>query len=109
MKYARQGADVQVVAKNVRYLIETKRKRNTKLPWVFLKSILFDWNDSREEMESFLSFGEDLGVDRAGWDLNASDPTHSSKRVALGTTAYDELVARKLILRDLEHSFPVWP
>ena len=31
MKYARQGADVQVVAKNVRYLIETKRKRNTKL------------------------------------------------------------------------------
>lgn len=109
MKYALQGADVDVVAKNVKYLTDAKRKRGAKLPWVFLKALLLEWNDSEEEMEGFLRFGKNLGADFTGWDLNASDPARSSKRVAPGTEAYSKLVERKLLLKDFYRDFPAWP
>jgi hypothetical protein len=109
MRYARSGPDINKIVENIRYLVEAKKRRGAKLPWIFAKSILFDWNDSEEEMADFLSFGTDLGVDFTGWDLNGSDPSHSSKRVYTGSPTYKDLQEKQLLQIDFYRRFPIWP
>jgi radical SAM protein with 4Fe4S-binding SPASM domain len=106
-KYARHGVDLDAIFRNVEALVEMKRKRGARLPWIFLKSILFDWNDGEEEMAEFLRLGESLGVDLAGWDTN-SGQVHSSRRVAPGTDAYRDLEQRKLLMQNF-YERPAWP
>jgi len=108
LRYARQGPDIEVIRENIVRLVRLKRERGKRLPWIFLKALLFDWNDSPEEMEAFLEFGRELGADFTGWDLNMSDPSFSSRRVVPGSAAYDALVRN----RQLDSNFyelPAWP
>jgi len=108
LNYARRGVDLDAIKANVQYLAKVKRDRGSKLPWIFVKALLFDWDDSRDEMEDFLEFGRELGADFTGWDVNMSDPRRSSKRVAPGTPAYQELQDRKLLLQNF-YELPAWP
>jgi radical SAM protein with 4Fe4S-binding SPASM domain len=106
-KYARRGVDLEAIRKNVQQLVEIKRSRGATLPWIFLKAILFDWNDGEEEMEDFLELGRELGVDLAGWDVNYGT-AHSSRRVAPGTEAYRRLEEAKLLMQNF-YERPAWP
>jgi MoaA/NifB/PqqE/SkfB family radical SAM enzyme len=106
-RYARRGVDLDAILHNVEQLVQIKRERGSKLPWIFLKSILFDWNDGEKEMEEFLELGETLGVDLAGWDVNYGK-AHSSRRVAPGTAAYRSLEEKKLLMQDF-YQRPAWP
>ena len=108
LNYARRGPDIDVITSNIRMLVEAKKRKHSKLPWIYLKALLFDWNDSEQEMKEYLEFGRALGVDFTGWDLNAADPTHSSKRVAPGTEAYAMLEKNHLLLQDF-YRLPAWP
>jgi hypothetical protein len=108
MNYARRGPKLDVIIKNIKYLVSYKKKVHAGLPWIFLKALLFDWNDSEEEMEDFLRLGKTLGVDFTGWDINRGDPRRSSKRVAPGTSAFQSLVDRGLLLQDF-YKLPAWP
>jgi len=107
MRYARRGVDLEAIRRNVEELVELKARAGAKLPWIFLKAVLFDWNDSEEEMEAFLELGRGIGADFTGWDLN-SGTEHSSRRVAPGTRAYRRLQERKLLLQNF-YELPAWP
>ena len=107
LNYARRGPDIDVITSNIRALVEAKRRKNSKLPWIYLKALLFDWNDSEEEMRDYLEFGKDLGADFTGWDLNTAGE-HTSKRVAPGTEAYAMLEKNHLLLQDF-YRLPAWP
>jgi MoaA/NifB/PqqE/SkfB family radical SAM enzyme len=108
LKYARRGADINVIRSNIEFLVDQKRKKGSKLPWIFLKAILFHWNDAEEEMAAFQKFGEEIGADFSGWGDNASDPALSSKRFVPGTQAYRSLSDRKLLERNF-YELPAWP
>ncbi len=108
IEYARSRPEIQKIKANIENLVRLKRQAGEKLPWVCLKALLFNWNDSEEEMEDFLRFGRGLGVDFVGWALNSSDPAFSSVRVAPGTQPYQRLVERKL-LEDGFYQLPAWP
>lgn len=108
LRYSRSGPDINVIKSNLKNLIELKQRKGHKLPWVFLKAILFYWNDSEKEMQEFLNFGYTLGADFVGWGLNSSDSSLSSQRVAPGTQAYESLVQRKLLECNF-YELPVWP
>lgn len=108
IKYSRIGPEINVIQSNIEYLVKLKRSKGNKLPWIFLKAILFHWNDSEEEMGEFLKFGNALGVDFVGWGMNNSDPTLSSKRVAPGTQPYQLLVEKRLLESNF-YELPAWP
>lgn len=108
LKYARRGPNIETIAQNIRNLVSIKKKNNSKLPWIFLKAHLFNWNDSEKEMEEYLEFGKNLGVDLAGWDLNKADAQYSSKRAVPGSHAYEELEKRRLLIHHF-FRFPAWP
>ena len=108
LRYARQGPDIEVIRENIGRIVRLKRERGKGLPWIFLKALLFDWNDSSEEMEAFLEFGRELGADFTGWDLNMSDPSFSSRRVVPGSAAYDALVRNRLLDSNF-YELPAWP
>jgi len=108
LKYSRRGPDINVITSNIDHLVKLKNKKGKRLPWIFLKAILFNWNDSAEEMEAFLKLGKTLGVDFTGWGINASDLTFSSKRVAPGTQPYQCLVENKLLESNF-YELPAWP
>ena len=91
MRSARKGADIRVIENNIRTLVECRRNAGSVLPRIMIKSLLFHWNDSDDEMQDFLRFGTELGVDLAAWDLNRNDPSLSSQRFMLGSSAYEEL------------------
>ena len=107
-KYSRRGPDIDVIRGNIEYLVSEKRRQNKKLPWICLKGILFYWNDSDEDIEAFIEFGNELGVDFVGWAFNASDQRLSSKRVVPGSEAYESLAERKLLEFNF-YQLPVWP
>jgi MoaA/NifB/PqqE/SkfB family radical SAM enzyme len=108
LKYSRRGPEIDVITANIDYLVKLKKRKGKRLPWIFLKAILFKWNDSEEEMEAFLELGKTLGVDFAGWGANSSDPALSSTRVAPGTQPYQDLVEKKLLESNF-YELPAWP
>jgi MoaA/NifB/PqqE/SkfB family radical SAM enzyme len=110
MRYSRRGPNIETLTRNIQQVVEFKRAHNATLPWIIVKAILFDWNDSEREMEDFLAYGRALGVDWIGWDLNVN-PHHSSQRVRPGTSAYEDLARRHLLLTEIFrlNLFPAWP
>ena len=108
LRYAMQGPDIEVIRENIERIVKLKRKRGKRLPWIFLKALLFDWKGSPEEMEEFLEFGRELGANFTGWDLNMSDPSFSSRRVLPGSAAYDALVRNRLLDSNF-YELPAWP
>jgi MoaA/NifB/PqqE/SkfB family radical SAM enzyme len=108
MTYSRRGPDIDIIRSNIEYLVNEKHRQNSKLPWICLKGILFYWNDSDEDIEDFIKFGNEIGVDFVGWDLNASDARLSSKRFVRGSEAHESLAERKL-LEYYFYQLPVWP
>ncbi len=108
IKYAGCGPDIRRIEANIENLVRLKQLAGKKLPWICLKALLFNWNDSEEEMRDFLHFGRALGVDFVCWALNSSDPSLSSQRVAPGTAAYQSLVDSNLLEADF-YRFPAWP
>jgi MoaA/NifB/PqqE/SkfB family radical SAM enzyme len=107
-RYSRRGPEIDVIRSNIEYLVNEKHRQNKKLPWICLKGILFYWNDSDEDIEDFIKFGNEIGVDFVGWALNGSDPELSSKRVVPGSHAYESLAERKLLECNF-YQLPVWP
>jgi len=108
LKYSGRGPDIQVIRSNIEHLVELKKRKGKRLPWIFLKALLFNWNDSEEEMEAFLKFGKTLEVDFTGWGVNNSDLTFSSNRVSPGTQPYQYLVENKLLESNF-YELPAWP
>lgn len=109
LKYAGKGPDISRILENIRHLVEKKKSAGAILPWVCIKSILFDWNDSPEYMQAFQQLGDNLGVDFVCWDLNSSDPSRSSRRVFPGSDELKQLEESRRTSIYFYIDFPAWP
>lgn len=95
LKYAKRGADYEVVLENTRRLIELRNASGGNKPLVELKAILFNWNDTDELMERLRQDGKRIGVDRVCWYLDwDTSGLRPSKRFTRGNRALQELEQR---------------
>jgi MoaA/NifB/PqqE/SkfB family radical SAM enzyme len=84
VKY-RVGGRFDAVIENMRGCLEARRALGLSRPYVVWRYILFDWNDSPEEMDRARRMAREIGVDLFAWHLNVAAPAMSSKRYYIGS------------------------
>jgi MoaA/NifB/PqqE/SkfB family radical SAM enzyme len=90
LKY-RQRGDFDLAIRNLRAMADEKRKTGRDLPVLNWRYILFNWNDSAEEMESARRLAADLGIDRLSWEITDHPENAYSRRFLPGTADYDAI------------------
>jgi Iron-sulfur cluster-binding domain len=65
----RQRGKLEVAFTNLAAMADEKRKHGRDLPFLNWRYILFNWNDSDEEMNLARKRAAELGVDRLCWEL----------------------------------------
>ena len=90
VRYRQRGNFDKAIA-NLRALVDEKRKAGRDVPFVNWRYILFNWNDSDEEMMRARRMAEDIGVDRLCWEITDHPEDGFSKRFAPGTADYDRI------------------
>ncbi|MCD4652959.1 SPASM domain-containing protein [bacterium] len=89
-KYRRRG-NLKKVLDNVAQIVALRNKLNLDRPYICWRYILFNWNDSDEEMALALKTAREIGVDQLVWVMNGADPGFSSKRFAHGTELLESI------------------
>jgi MoaA/NifB/PqqE/SkfB family radical SAM enzyme len=84
VKY-RQRGKFDVAMRNLRAMVEERRKWKRDLPWINWRYILFKWNDSDEEMEEARKLAVDIGVDRLCWEITDHPEDDFSRRFVAGS------------------------
>jgi MoaA/NifB/PqqE/SkfB family radical SAM enzyme len=89
-KYRQRGR-LDVALKNLRAMVDEKRRSGRDLPFINWRYILFVWNDSDEEMTRARDLAAELGVDRLCWEIT-DHPEHAySRRFFPGSTAFEAI------------------
>jgi hypothetical protein len=90
LKY-RQRGDFDLAIRNLRAMADDKRKAGRDLPVLNWRYILFNWNDSAEEMDTARRMAAEIGIDRLSWEIT-DHPEHAySRRFRPGTAEYDAI------------------
>lgn len=106
LKYAQRGADYEKVLENIKQLKEIRDARNSSVPKISIRAILFNWNDTDELMEQFRNDVKKIGItnvnngvsneDNYHWILDGASPSErSSQRFICGNKEYHWLKDRK--------------
>jgi hypothetical protein len=88
----RQRGKFDVALRNLRAMVEEKRKWNRDLPFLNWRYILFRWNDSDEEMNEARRLAAEIGVDRLCWEITDHPEDAFSRRFAPGTADHAAIV-----------------
>jgi len=84
----RQRGDLNVGLRNLRTLVEAKRRAGRDVPFINWRYILFTWNDNDEEMNLARELAADIGVDRLCWEITDHPEDSFSRRFTPGTPDY---------------------
>lgn len=87
----RVNGDLERVFEAMRKLIEMRNALGREHPLVIWRYILFDWNDSPEEMELARELAREMGVDHLTWHLNAVSTQEASSRYHIGSPHLHEI------------------
>jgi radical SAM protein with 4Fe4S-binding SPASM domain len=101
LKYSKYGADYNKVLANIKRLTELRRVYKSNLPYIAIKTILFNWNDSDDLMDTLRRDAKAVGVDRISWTLDCGSGylPRSSKRFTPGSNALRELQQRDIYVQ----------
>ena len=80
----RQRGKFEVALRNLRAMVEEKRKWGRDLPYLNWRYILFRWNDSDDEMNEARQLATEMGVDRLCWEITDHPEDSFSRRFAPG-------------------------
>ncbi len=87
VKY-RQRGDLEVALRNLAAMTDEKRQAATDVPFLNWRYILFNWNDSDEEMDLARQRAGDIGVDRLAWEITDHPEEAFSRRFVPGCTDF---------------------
>jgi hypothetical protein len=87
----RQRGKLDVAFRNLRAMVDEKRKSGRDLPYLNWRYILFTWNDSDEEMARARQLAQEIGVDRLCWEITDHPEDAFSRRFAPGTPGYESI------------------
>ena len=90
VRYRQRGNFDKAIA-NLRALIDEKNKLGRDVPFVNWRYILFNWNDSDEEMMRARQMAAEIGVDRLSWELTDHPEDGFSRRFAPGTPDHERI------------------
>ena len=90
VRYRQRGNFEKAIA-NLRALIDEKGKAGRDVPFVNWRYILFNWNDSDEEMMRARQMAADIGVDRLCWEITDHPEEGYSRRFAPGTPDHERI------------------
>ena len=66
-------------------LVSLKKELGSKTPFITWRYILFNWNDSDEEMDKARALAKEIGVDRFCWMTTDRPADGWSRRFAPGS------------------------
>jgi hypothetical protein len=87
----RQRGKFDVAMRNMRAMVDEKRKSGRDLPQLNWRYILFKWNDSDEEMALARRLAVEIGVDRLCWEITDHPENAFSRRFMRGTPAFESI------------------
>ncbi len=87
----RAGGDFDRVIANMRALIAERNTRSSAIPRVVWRYILFEWNDSDEEMARARALANEIGVDWFCWLTTTTPPWGYSRRFVPGSPDYESI------------------
>jgi adenine C2-methylase RlmN of 23S rRNA A2503 and tRNA A37 len=88
-KYMGPNADFLKALHIMKKIVALRSEMGYKLPLVVWKYILFNWNDSDEEMELARSMAKEHGIDFIGFEITSGDI--ASKKFYKGSKDFEEL------------------
>ena len=83
----RQRGDFNKAIANLTAAVDEKRKNGRDVPFINWRYILFNWNDSDEEMALARRLATEIGVDRLSWEITDHPENAYSRRFVPGTPA----------------------
>jgi len=87
----RQRGKFDVSMRNLRAMVDEKRRAGRDLPFINWRYILFTWNDSDEEMELARRMAVEIGVDRLCWEITDHPENAYSRRFTPGSPAFERI------------------
>jgi Radical SAM superfamily len=90
VKY-RQRGNFDVAIRNLRAMADEKRRATRDLPVLNWRYILFNWNDSDEEMTRARRMATELGIDRLSWEITDHPEGAFSRRYMPGKPDYEAI------------------
>ncbi|HOG28627.1 MAG TPA: radical SAM protein, partial [Vicinamibacterales bacterium] len=89
-RYRRRGRFETAIA-NLRAMAAEKRAAGRDVPVLNWRYILFEWNDSDEEMQRARDLAAEIGVDRLAWEITDHPEEAFSRRFAPGTAEHQRI------------------
>ena len=87
----RQRGKFDLAIANLRAMTDEKARHGRDVPHLNWRYILFNWNDSDEEMQRARDLAADIGVDRLCWEITDHPEDSYSKRFAPGTPDFERI------------------
>ncbi|MCD6328335.1 radical SAM protein [bacterium] len=87
----RRGGDLSVVLDNLAAITKLRDQKSSTRLRICWRYILFNWNDSDDEMNRALEMAREIGVDQFTWHLNGADDALSSVRFRPGTPDFERI------------------
>jgi MoaA/NifB/PqqE/SkfB family radical SAM enzyme len=87
----RQRGKFDLATANLRAMADEKARAGRDVPQLNWRYILFNWNDSDEEMEKARRLATEFGVDRLTWEITDHPEDSFSRRFAPGTPDFDRI------------------
>jgi MoaA/NifB/PqqE/SkfB family radical SAM enzyme len=81
----RQRGKFDIAIANLRAMTDEKAKSGRDVPHLNWRYILFNWNDSDEEMDRARALAREVGVDRLCWEITDHPEDSFSRRFAPGS------------------------
>jgi len=90
LKY-RQRGNFDLAIRNLRAMADEKTKAGRDLPVLNWRYILFNWNDSAEEMDAARRLAAEIGIDRLSWEITDHPENAYSRRFTPGSPDYEAI------------------
>lgn len=87
----RQRGNFDLALRTLRAMADEKRRAGRDVPFLNWRYILFNWNDSDEEMELAQRLAADAGVDRLCWELTDHPENAYSRRFVPDTPELERI------------------
>ena len=87
----RQRGKFDLATANLRAMADEKAKAGRDVPQLNWRYILFNWNDSDDEMEKARRLATEFGVDRLTWEITDHPEDSFSRRFAPGTSDFERI------------------
>jgi hypothetical protein len=102
----RQRGKLEVAFRNLRAMADEKQKTGRDLPFLNWRYILFNWNDSDDEMNKARALAAGMGVDRLCWEITDHPEDAFSRRFMPGTPAFEAIKTEVWDQNNLGNAIP---